>query len=401
MTRLACLVVLIALAISSRAGAADDFLGGTPVRPPIQGFADLFRSPPAQVARLPSAPVPASASLVMPLRPVPAIAPGTNTDGGICRPALIAAEMRHGIPVGLLQAIGVVESGRREPATGKSEPWPWTINADGEPHIFDSKQQAVAWVRQAQGRGVQSIDVGCAQVNLMYHPTAFASLEQAFDPAANADYAARFLRELWGGSAGGNWMTAAGQYHSQTPELANGYREQVRVAMGGASPGAPMPAPATVPAPMAPFAPAGPLRTPAAKCAGSVRGHSRAGAERLSCGADTDGGGRPAASRGDAVDRAGGLAARLGCDRMHLVAGQAGNCWPVASPEAAICAARCRLATQWRTPSRCGCSSMVERQLPKLHTRVRFPSPAPILPVTWHSSLPNPGARQVQRRRAP
>ena len=25
-----------------------------------------------------------------------------------------------------------------------------------------------------------------------------------------------------------------------------------------------------------------------------------------------------------------------------------------------------------------GCSSMVERQLPKLHTRVRFPSPAPI-----------------------
>ena len=27
----------------------------------------------------------------------------------------------------------------------------------------------------------------------------------------------------------------------------------------------------------------------------------------------------------------------------------------------------------------CGCSSMVERQLPKLHTRVRFPSPALIL----------------------
>src|SRR5437660_1422906 len=25
----------------------------------------------------------------------------------------------------------------------------------------------------------------------------------------------------------------------------------------------------------------------------------------------------------------------------------------------------------------CGCSSMAERQLPKLHTRVRFPSPAP------------------------
>ena len=32
-----------------------------------------------------------------------------------------------------------------------------------------------------------------------------------------------------------------------------------------------------------------------------------------------------------------------------------------------------------RLPAR-GCSSMVERQLPKLHTRVRFPSPAPVRP---------------------
>lgn len=29
---------------------------------------------------------------------------------------------------------------------------------------------------------------------------------------------------------------------------------------------------------------------------------------------------------------------------------------------------------------RCGCSSMVERQLPKLHTGVRFPSSAPMFP---------------------
>jgi hypothetical protein len=33
--------------------------------------------------------------------------------------------------------------------------------------------------------------------------------------------------------------------------------------------------------------------------------------------------------------------------------------------------------------SRRGCSSMVERQLPKLHTRVRFPSPAPGVPMAW------------------
>jgi soluble lytic murein transglycosylase-like protein len=78
---------------------------------------------------------------------------------------------------------------------------------------------------------VRSIDVGCAQINLMYHPSAFASVEQAFDPASNADYAARFLKELRDTTAGGNWMTAAGDYHSLTPELAEPYRQQVEAAM--------------------------------------------------------------------------------------------------------------------------------------------------------------------------
>ena len=30
------------------------------------------------------------------------------------------------------------------------------------------------------------IDVGCFQVDLFYHPYAFTSLEEAFDPDANA-----------------------------------------------------------------------------------------------------------------------------------------------------------------------------------------------------------------------
>ena len=266
MTRLACFVVLLALAIIPRPGTAQNSLGYTSIRPNIQGFASLFRSPPPQVVRLPSTQVlPTNSPSTAPLRPQPVTTPGMNTGGGICRPAMVAAEMRHGIPVGLLQAIGIVESGRRDPATGKTEPWPWTINADGEPHIFDSKQQAVDWVRQAQGRGVRSIDVGCAQVNLMYHPTAFASLDQAFDPATNADYAARFLRELWETSAGRDWMTAAGHYHSQTPERADSYREQVRVAMGRASSGPPTPVLASASAPIgsiSPFASAGSLRSP-------------------------------------------------------------------------------------------------------------------------------------------
>lgn len=227
----------------SAAAGIGDISPATPVQPFTPGFASLFHSPQPRIVATPTtttSPVPGT-SAVAP-RVAPPLATGTIAPGSVCLPALVAAEARHGIPNGLLQAIGVVESGRRVEATGARQPWPWTINAEGEPHIFDTKEQAVAWVRQAQGRGMQSIDVGCAQVNLMHHPDAFTSLEQAFDPVANADYAARFLRQLRDTAVGGNWMTAVGYYHSQTPELAEVYRQQVQAvfASGSTSGGGPV-----------------------------------------------------------------------------------------------------------------------------------------------------------------
>jgi hypothetical protein len=97
-----------------------------------------------------------------------------------------------------MAAIGQVESGRHDPASGALHPWPWTVDAEGQGAFYDSKPQAIAAVRGLQARGVRSIDVGCMQVNLLQHPDAFNSLEQAFDPMANADYAARFLVTLHG-----------------------------------------------------------------------------------------------------------------------------------------------------------------------------------------------------------
>ena len=68
------------------------------------------------------------------------------------------------------------------------------------------RREAVAAVRGLQARGVRSIDVGCMQVNLMHHPDAFPSLDVAFDPQANAAYAARFLKELYAQT--GDWTRA-------------------------------------------------------------------------------------------------------------------------------------------------------------------------------------------------
>jgi hypothetical protein len=145
-----------------------------------------------------------------------------------CRAAIARAEQDSQIPAGLLQAIGRVESGRRNPETGTAGPWPWTINAEGRGHFFPDKAAAIAAVRELQGRGVRIIDIGCMQVNLHHHPRAFASLEEAFDPVSNARYAAQFLTQLH--AARGDWMVAAGHYHSHTPDLAQAYRARVQAA---------------------------------------------------------------------------------------------------------------------------------------------------------------------------
>ncbi|MBV9654798.1 MAG: transglycosylase SLT domain-containing protein [Acetobacteraceae bacterium] len=157
---------------------------------------------------------------------------GSGNADRACLQAAAVAEKTRQTPPGLLATIAKVESGRPESGSGL-RPWPWTIDADGQSLFFPSKDAAVAWARAALARGVGYIDVGCMQVDLPMHPDAFRSLEDAFDPEANADYAAQFLRALRDGPAGGNWFTAIGLYHSRTPEFAAAYREAVAAVGAG------------------------------------------------------------------------------------------------------------------------------------------------------------------------
>ena len=80
-------------------------------------------------------------------------------------------------------------------------------------------------MRTLQARGVRSIDVGCMQVNLMHHPDAFASLDEAFDPVANARYAARFLSALFRQT--GDWSLATANYHSANADRGEDYQRRV------------------------------------------------------------------------------------------------------------------------------------------------------------------------------
>lgn len=161
---------------------------------------------------------------------IPAAAASTSE----CEVAGSIAERSNGLPAGLLLAIGRVESGRWSASLGRTVPWPWAINMSGNGRHAETREDAIAIVSAAMAQGVRNIDVGCFQINLLHHPNAFNGLVEAFDPAVNAGYAARFLSELRGRL--GSWSAAVEAYHSADPARAIPYGRNVMTSWGaGAS----------------------------------------------------------------------------------------------------------------------------------------------------------------------
>jgi hypothetical protein len=206
-----------------------------PVHPPLVGFTSNrgARAPDHQGSQDPSrALLPglrlrsAAAFCVAALAAVISLAPGLAAapadPSQICEGAALQASRDSGVPLDVLRAISLTETGRRH--AGGFRPWPWTVNMQGKGVWFDSPDEALAFVERKFGTGARSFDVGCFQINYKWHGQAFDSIAQMFEPAANARYAANLLRSLHGEL--GSWSAAAGAYHSRTPEFATRYRDR-------------------------------------------------------------------------------------------------------------------------------------------------------------------------------
>ncbi len=144
---------------------------------------------------------------------------GRPAVAAICESAAEVASRESGVPLEVLRAISLTETGRR--SGGAFLPWPWTVNMEGVGKWFDDLASAQSYVDRHFARGARSFDVGCFQINYKWHGAAFSSIEDMFDPLTNARYAARFLSELYGEF--GDWSKAAGAYHSRTPKFARKY----------------------------------------------------------------------------------------------------------------------------------------------------------------------------------
>ena len=143
----------------------------------------------------------------------------------VCRENSARSERLEGLPGQILTAISLAESGRWNARRREIFAWPWTVYAEGRGRHFPSKAAAIAEVQRLRARGVQNIDVGCMQINLLHHADAFANLEEAFDPAANVAYAARFVKRLHRDTR--SWSQATAFYHSRTRALGVAYRRKV------------------------------------------------------------------------------------------------------------------------------------------------------------------------------
>lgn len=147
----------------------------------------------------------------------------STASANVCADAMSAAAARHGVPEEIILAIGTVESGFN----------PYAINSAGTPHFAEDLPSAVAFVRGQQALGISSIDVGCGQINLNWHPNAFASLQEAFTPSYNAEYAASLLATLYG--THNDWTRAVAHYHSGNQVHQERYLAAITRALGNNS----------------------------------------------------------------------------------------------------------------------------------------------------------------------
>jgi soluble lytic murein transglycosylase-like protein len=133
---------------------------------------------------------------------LPAAAAGTN----LCERQMAQAAQKHGVPLGVLYAVGLTETGRGDSLR------PYALNIEGKSSYDDDKATALRRFAGAQAAGIKLIDVGCMQINHHFHAKQFRSVEQMFEPVANVEYAARFLKELK--AREGTWTMAVARYHA-------------------------------------------------------------------------------------------------------------------------------------------------------------------------------------------
>lgn len=140
----------------------------------------------------------------------------------ICKDAAKLAASELGVPLPVLAA--VARSGAEAASRGGLQPWPWTVTLEGRSIWFDTKAQALRYVFRHFKTGQRRFEIGCFQIQYEEHGGAFTSIEEMFDPLANARYVAEFLKQQ--NAQKGDWFKAVGIYRPQNSSSSTSHLAQ-------------------------------------------------------------------------------------------------------------------------------------------------------------------------------
>jgi soluble lytic murein transglycosylase-like protein len=129
-----------------------------------------------------------------------------RADDLACEREMTRASRSHNIPLNVLYAVGLTETGHRGQLS------PFDMNVDGRPVRSNSLEEALTKFAAERANGAKYIDIGCMQINEKFHRADFASLTDMFDPSQNVRYAASFLKQLK--AQEGSWTLAVARYNA-------------------------------------------------------------------------------------------------------------------------------------------------------------------------------------------
>jgi soluble lytic murein transglycosylase-like protein len=125
---------------------------------------------------------------------------------GSCESEMANAAATYQIPLSVLYAVGMTETGRRASLQ------PFAMNIEGRAYFAADLDDAVRHFDQVYAAGARLIDVGCMQIDYYYHSRDFHSLQDMFDPSETVEYAARLLKSLR--AQENSWTLAVARYHA-------------------------------------------------------------------------------------------------------------------------------------------------------------------------------------------
>lgn len=131
---------------------------------------------------------------------------GRNVGSKLCEVHLREASSAEEIPLGLLYAVALTETG----AGGQLNPY--AMNVEGASFLAKTSDEAMAVFQEARDADKKLIDLGCMQINYYYHHRNFASVPDMLDPRQNVVYAAKLLKSLR--VRHGSWTEAVARYHA-------------------------------------------------------------------------------------------------------------------------------------------------------------------------------------------